>query len=156
VPNRDAVERIRQYLETHRDEYERDALRKRLYEDGYDLADIDAAEAIVYAMPGNLITSRLAFVLTLFGALGLNLLIVPGTILFVMFASLEYPFAGLVALLLLPVELVMALLLRASHRSGAPVAVSKGLLWGLGISAIPLGAIALLAGACIGCIVLYS
>jgi len=152
MPNPAAVESIRRYLLQNMERYDRKALRDTLYREGYDPEDIDAAEALVFAKSGASSESRLPFALALLVSLGLNLFFVPAVILFVLFSSIDYPLAGLFVLLLLPVELVFALLLRATGRDARAKEFSRGLFWGLGISAIPLGGIALLVGACIGCI----
>jgi hypothetical protein len=136
--------------------YDRQALRKTLYEEGYDPADIDAAEAIVFNPAGAASTSRLPFALALLASLGLNLFLVPAVILFALVSWTDYPLIGLLTLVLLPIQLVIALLLRANGGSAKATEVSRGLFWGLGISAIPLGGIALLVGACLGCIALYQ
>jgi hypothetical protein len=155
VANQEAIAQIRQYLETNKEHYERAALRSKLYEKGYSPSDIDAAEALVFAA-ANPVASRAPFALSLLGVLFVNIVVIPGTIILFLANSTDYPAAGLVLLVLLPIELIVALLIRTTQRGNDLAEMSRGVLWALGISAIPYGAIALLAGACLGCIALYS
>jgi hypothetical protein len=155
MANQEAIAQIRRYLETNKDSYDRTALRSKLYEKGYDPSDIDAAEAFVFAS-ADPVASGPTFALSLLGALFVNLVVIPATIIMVLVNSTNYPAAGLILLVLLPIELIVALLIRTSQKGTQLAEMSRGVLWALGISAIPYGAIALLAGACIGCIALYS
>jgi hypothetical protein len=147
-----SVERIRNYLEQHRDTYDRDALRRKLLNDGQPAQAVDLAIAQVYGLhvtaaqaPVEPAPSRRPFLLTLLGVLLLNF-VASCTLTTILFSSgFAAPGAFLLAALI-PLELaIMAYFWRRNH----PVA--RGFMWAL-IGSLPVIAMGLLLGFCVAII----
>lgn len=147
----DSVARIRAYLEQHKQTYTREALQRKLLEDGHDPQAVDLALAQAYgfevaatgAPPPQSRTQTI--VLTALGIFVLNY------VLWALISALTIDsnfetglalIAGMVA-----VEVAAAVALRSRNR-----AVSRGLAWGIALSLLPVVALALLFGICLALI----
>ncbi len=142
------VARIRAYLEQHRHSYDRDTLRRKLLDEGYDPQAVDQAMAEVYglkvesraAQASGDITTQVLLVAA--GIFLLNLLLLP-ILATVLLRSGAGSWTWLV-LLCIPLEIVAAIAFRKRNRT-----VTRGILWGLGATLALVAFVALLFGICI-------
>lgn len=141
-----SVDRIRAYLEQHKQTYTREALRERLIQDGHNPQAIDLAIAQAYGFqvsttPAPPETNRTQFILTIVGVFFFNYIV--WAILFAL--TIETNAAGLWAIpVMLIVEGIAAAALRRRNRT-----LSRGLSWGIGLTVLPLVTLALLFGICL-------
>lgn len=147
-----SVERIRAYLEQHKQTYTREALRSRLIEDGHNPQAVDLAIAQAYGFqvssmsppPG---VNRTRFILTIAGVFLFNYIIWAILIALDMNGSAGIGASGasfwaVPGLLIL--EGIAAAALRRRDRT-----LSRGLAWGVGLTVLPLITLALLFGICL-------
>ncbi|HEY0603086.1 MAG TPA: hypothetical protein VGD58_09255 [Herpetosiphonaceae bacterium] len=145
-----SVDRIRAYLEQHKQTYTREALRDRLIQDGHNPQAVDLAIAQAYGFQVSSTTAppetnRTRFVLTIVGVFLLNYII--WTILFVVgINNSEIGFAIVLwaVPIMLLVEGMAATVLRRRDRT-----LSRGLSWGIGLTVLPLVTLGLLFGICL-------
>ncbi len=149
------VERIRSYLEQHRDTYDREALRRKLLNDGLAPQAVDLAFAQVYGLtipaaevPPDPQANRRPFLVTLFGVLLLNF-VAGCTFSGIIFTLQAFNPSMFLLAALIPLEMaIMAYFWRRNH----PVA--RGFMWAL-IGSLPVVAMGLLLGFCIGIVSSY-
>lgn len=146
------VARIRAYLEQHRNEYDRDALRQKLLSDGHPPQLVDVAMAQVYGFtvapnaPPVQRDPALPLVLTIVGVFLLNYILL-GIALTVLVNSDTISAAYWAFLLLIPLEVGASIVVRRRNRP-----VGRGILWGLIASLVPIVGAALLFGICLALI----
>jgi hypothetical protein len=142
------VVRIRDYLEQHRQTYDRDTLRQKLLADGHPAEAVDLAMAQVYGVqitgsvpraPG---TSRKKLALALVGVFFFNYLAVPAILsalpdIFGSYTLLAFP-------LVVVLEILAAVLLRKRDRS-----LARGFGWGVVATLAPIVVGVALVGICI-------
>ncbi len=140
------VERMRSYLEQHRNIYDREALRRKLLSDGHAPQAIELALAQVYGLtvaaadaPHDPASSRGPFLVSLFGVLLLNF--VAGCTLATIFFNSGLPTPSIFLMgALIPLEAAM---MAYFWRRNRPVA--RGFMWAL-IGSLPIVAMGLLLG----------
>lgn len=146
-----SVDRIRAYLEQHKQTYTREALRERLIQDGHNPQAVDLAIAQAYGFqvsnttPAPPQTNRTQFILTIAGVFLFNYIV--WTILLVVGLnnSDSVLTIGLWAVpIMLIVEGMAAAVLRGRNRT-----LSRGLSWGIGLTVLPLVTLGLLFGICL-------
>lgn len=141
-----SVDRIRAYLEQHKQTYTREALRSRLIEDGHNPQAVDLAIAQAYGFqvsstsppPG---VNRTRLILTIAGVFLFNY-VVWAILIALTINSSAAGFWAVPALLIL--EGIAAAALRRRDRT-----LSRGLTWGIGLTVLPLVTLALLFGICL-------
>jgi hypothetical protein len=153
------VARIRAYLEEHRSTYTREALQAQLLADGHPREAVDLALAQVYGFevspagqsppplaPPPSTTGRVVLI-----ALGVFfgnylLLAVASYLLSSLLDMIDGSLLGLLGLI--PLVLLAEGIAARVVRKKRPV-LGRGLLWGVGISLLPLAGAALLIGICL-------
>jgi hypothetical protein len=142
-----SVDRIRAYLEQHKQTYTREALRERLIEDGHNPQAVDLAIAQAYgfqlsntAAPPEM--DRTRFILTIAGVFLFNYIFWGIIVALVIVGQSPAWLWAIPAMLVL--EGVTAAVLRPRNRS-----LSRSLALGIGVSLLPLVTLGLLFGICL-------
>jgi hypothetical protein len=146
----DSVARIRAYLEQHKQTYTREALQRKLLEDGHNPQAVDLALAQAYgfqvaagsAPPQSQIKT---VILTALGLFVLNYVVWAIIAALTIDSSFGLGLSLIAGSVLL--EVAAAVALRSRNRG-----VSRGLAWGIAMSLLPIVALALLFGICLALI----
>jgi hypothetical protein len=141
-----SVERMRAYLEQHKQTYTQEALRRKLIEDGHNPETVDLAIAQAYGFqvsgtPPLPEYDRRTVALISAGVFLFNYAVWTVAVIFTVQGS--GPGFGVIPALLIP-ETVAAVVLRRRNLS-----VARGLAWGIGVSLLPIILLALLFGICL-------
>ena len=149
VPEPANVERIRAYLEQHRDRYDREALRRQLLTDGQSREAVDLAIAQVFGLQVTAApnatpvkTGTRTVVLTFLGLTLLNLVAATG-LGYIATDADQLALALVPGLLLIGLEIAAMVYYRPRNRPR-----SRGIMWAL-IIALPFVAFGLLLGWCV-------
>lgn len=142
-----SVDRIRAYLEQHKQTYTREALRERLIEDGHNPQAVDLAIAQAYGFqlsstPAPPEMDRTRFILVIAGVFLFNY-IFWGIIVALVIVGQSPAWLWAIPVMLV-LEGVAAAVLRPRNRS-----LSRSLALGIGVSLLPLVTLGLLFGICL-------